>query len=82
MFRILQVFALSLWGGIIRPYSNNHLPDRFLLGGGTTLRGFGMWGVGPREQGELDYIMVMTHKGHSFKFLPSIFVWDHDIGMM
>ncbi|CAI8027878.1 Sorting and assembly machinery component 50 homolog [Geodia barretti] len=45
------VFALSLWGGILRPYSNNHLPDRFLLGGGTTLRGFGMWGVGPREQG-------------------------------
>ena len=47
----VQVFCLSLWGGVLRPYSNNHLVDRFLLGGGTTLRGFGMWGVGPRDRG-------------------------------
>jgi outer membrane protein insertion porin family len=45
------VFSLSLWGGILRPYSNNHVVDRFFLGGGTTLRGFGMWGAGPRERG-------------------------------
>ena len=47
----LQVLSLSPWGGVLRPYSNNLVVDRFFLGGGTTLRGFDMWGVGPRENG-------------------------------
>ena len=31
---------------------HSHAVDRFLLGGASTLRGFGLWGVGPRERGE------------------------------
>ena len=33
------------------PYSPSKINDRFLLGGPSTLRGFGMWGVGPRKGG-------------------------------
>lgn len=49
----LKVLQLSLWGGVMRPYTPSKINDRFLLGGPTTLRGFGMWGVGPREQGSV-----------------------------
>jgi len=32
--------------------TSNHLYlCRFFLGGATTLRGFGMWGVGPQDSG-------------------------------
>lgn len=45
------VLSLSLWGGVMRPYTPSRINDRFFLGGPTTLKGFGMWGTGPREQG-------------------------------
>ena len=43
----------SLWCGFLKPFlsSCSKLNDRFLLGGPTTLRGFEMWGVGPRSCG-------------------------------
>ena len=48
----VQVASGSLWGGVLRPIgSESHISDRLFLGGPTTLRGFGMWGLGPREKG-------------------------------
>ena len=35
----------------MRAYSPTKLTDNFFLGGATSLRGFGMWGVGPRQNG-------------------------------
>ena len=35
--------------------SESHISDRLFLGGPTTLRGFGMWGLGPREKGVSSY---------------------------
>ena len=49
----------------MQPYSPSKINDRFLLGGPTTLRGFGMWGVGPREQGMRDPL-------YYFLFFPII----------
>ena len=36
----------------MRAYSPTKLTDNFFLGGATSLRGFGMWGAGPRENGK------------------------------
>ena len=36
----------------MRAYSPVKLTDNFFLGGSTTLRGFGMWGTGPRQNGK------------------------------
>lgn len=45
------VASFSLWGGVMRPLnSSSSICDRFFLGGPTTVRGFGMWGLGPRKQ--------------------------------
>jgi outer membrane protein insertion porin family len=35
----------------MKPFNVSKINDRFLLGGPTTIRGFEMWGVGPRVQG-------------------------------
>ena len=43
----------------MQPYRPSKINDRFLLGGPTTLRGFGMWGVGPREQGKSSAILFL-----------------------
>ena len=48
---VLQVLTWTLWGGVMRAYSPVKLTDNFFLGGSTTLRGFGMWGTGPRQNG-------------------------------
>lgn len=45
------VVAVSLWGGYLHPFTPSKINDRFFLGGPSTLRGFGMWGAGPRENG-------------------------------
>lgn len=46
------VLSVSLWCGLLKPFiSNSKINDKFLLGGPTTLRGFHMWGMGPRSQG-------------------------------
>ena len=46
-----QVVSWSLWGGYLYALTPSKINDRFLLGGPSTLRGFGMWGAGPRERG-------------------------------
>ena len=46
-----QVLSLSLWGGYLHSFTPSKINDRFLLGGPSTLRGFSMWGAGPRENG-------------------------------
>ena len=43
--------SVRVWGGLMRPYTQSRINDRFLLGGASTLRGFGLWGAGPRDQG-------------------------------
>ena len=40
-----------MWFGFIKPFKNIRISDKFLLGGPTTVRGFQMWGIGPREEG-------------------------------
>ncbi|XP_064399710.1 sorting and assembly machinery component 50 homolog A-like [Halichondria panicea] len=45
------VLSLRVWGGLMRPFTQSKINDRFLLGGATSLRGFGLWGAGPRDQG-------------------------------
>ena len=35
----------------MRAYTPTKLTDNFFLGGATSLRGFGMWGAGPRQNG-------------------------------
>ena len=46
-----QVLSLTLWGGYLHPFTPSKINDRFLLGGPSTLRGFGLWGAGPRTNG-------------------------------
>lgn len=48
---LLQVLSWSLWGGYLHSFTPSKINDRFLLGGPSTLRGFGLWGVGPGERG-------------------------------
>lgn len=67
------VFSLSLWTGFLKPFSPSKVNDRFLLGGPTTLRGFGLWGIGPREQGHSLGGDVYWSSGAHF-FIPLPFV--------
>jgi len=43
--------SASLRGGCLNPFSPSRINDRFLLGGPTSLRGFGLWGAGPQDLG-------------------------------
>lgn len=45
------VGSLTFWTGIMRPITPSRINDRFHLGGATTVRGFGMWGIGPHDSG-------------------------------
>ena len=67
------VFSVSLWTGFLKPLSPSKINDRFLLGGPTTLRGFGLWGIGPREQGHsLGGDVYWSTGAHLFIPLPFV----------
>ena len=51
-YLIYKVLGVSIWCGLIKPFTAaSKINDRFLLGGATTIRGFEMWGLGPNVQG-------------------------------
>uniref|UniRef100_A0A673JWK3 POTRA domain-containing protein n=1 Tax=Sinocyclocheilus rhinocerous TaxID=307959 RepID=A0A673JWK3_9TELE len=49
-----SVLSASLWGGMIYPLGGQptSIADRFYLGGPTSLRGFGMYSIGPQSEGD------------------------------
>ncbi|TRY97719.1 hypothetical protein DNTS_006369 [Danionella cerebrum] len=49
-----SVLSASLWGGMIYPLSSQptSIADRFYLGGPTSVRGFGMYSIGPQSEGD------------------------------
>ena len=55
-----QVLCWTVWGGLMRAYTPMKLTDKFFLGGGTFLRDFGLWGVGPRQNGTMIQIKVIV----------------------
>lgn len=46
-----NVFSVSLQFGILKPFDNVLVTDKFFLGGPLNLRGFQMNGVGPHNNG-------------------------------
>ncbi|XP_008313447.1 sorting and assembly machinery component 50 homolog B [Cynoglossus semilaevis] len=48
------VISASLWGGVLYPIGEQPscIADRFYLGGPTSVRGFGMYSIGPQCQGD------------------------------
>ena len=63
-----QVLSWTLWGGVMRAYSPTKLTDNFFLGGATSLRGFGMWGTGPRHNGIVYMNCTCTSQNLSSKW--------------
>ena len=74
---------MSLWCGILKSFSRTQskINDRFVLGGATTLRGFQMWGMGPRCHGEATAVWtefcfwsflprLCPNSSMSFHFIP------------
>ena len=57
----------------MRAYSPTKLTDNFFLGGATSLRGFGMWGTGPRQNG----IVYMKLYMYITKFELKMAVFAH-----
>ncbi|XP_026778397.2 sorting and assembly machinery component 50 homolog B [Pangasianodon hypophthalmus] len=49
-----SVLSASLWGGMIFPIGGQpvSIADRFYLGGPTSVRGFGMYCIGPQSEGD------------------------------
>ncbi|XP_026065790.1 sorting and assembly machinery component 50 homolog B [Carassius auratus] len=49
-----SVLSGSLWGGMIYPLGGQptSIADRFYLGGPTSVRGFGMYSIGPQSEGD------------------------------
>uniref|UniRef100_A0A665WW77 POTRA domain-containing protein n=1 Tax=Echeneis naucrates TaxID=173247 RepID=A0A665WW77_ECHNA len=49
-----SVLSASLWGGILYPIGEkvSCIADRFYLGGPTSVRGFGMYSIGPQSEGD------------------------------
>ncbi|XP_056311968.1 sorting and assembly machinery component 50 homolog B [Danio aesculapii] len=49
-----SVLSASLWGGMIYPLGAQptSIADRFYLGGPTSVRGFGMYSIGPQSEGD------------------------------
>lgn len=49
-----SVLSASLWGGMIFPLGRQptSIADRFYLGGPTSVRGFGMYSIGPQSEGD------------------------------
>uniref|UniRef100_A0AAY5KGJ2 Sorting and assembly machinery component 50 homolog, like n=1 Tax=Esox lucius TaxID=8010 RepID=A0AAY5KGJ2_ESOLU len=49
-----SVLSASLWGGCLFPIggSPSSIADRFYLGGPTSVRGFGMYSIGPQSEGD------------------------------
>ncbi|XP_065121661.1 sorting and assembly machinery component 50 homolog B [Paramisgurnus dabryanus] len=49
-----SVLSASLWGGMIFPLGSQptSIADRFYLGGPTSVRGFGMYSIGPQSEGD------------------------------
>uniref|UniRef100_A0A8C4HAY5 Sorting and assembly machinery component 50 homolog, like n=1 Tax=Dicentrarchus labrax TaxID=13489 RepID=A0A8C4HAY5_DICLA len=48
------VLSASLWGGMLYPLGGQPscIADRFYLGGPTSVRGFGMYSIGPQSEGD------------------------------
>ena len=53
----------------MRAYTPTKLTDKFFLGGGTSLRGFGLWGVGPRQNGTAVQIKIVETMSVSFPLI-------------
>ncbi|KAM8910891.1 sorting and assembly machinery component 50 homolog B [Spinachia spinachia] len=49
-----SVLSASLWGGMLCPIGEQPscIADRFYLGGPTSVRGFGMYSIGPQSEGD------------------------------
>ncbi|XP_070784820.1 sorting and assembly machinery component 50 homolog B isoform X2 [Enoplosus armatus] len=49
-----SVLSASLWGGMLYPIGGQSscIADRFYLGGPTSVRGFGMYSIGPQSEGD------------------------------
>uniref|UniRef100_A0A673WL31 Sorting and assembly machinery component 50 homolog, like n=1 Tax=Salmo trutta TaxID=8032 RepID=A0A673WL31_SALTR len=49
-----SVLSASLWGGCLLPIGGrpSSIADRFYLGGPTSVRGFGMYSIGPQSEGD------------------------------
>uniref|UniRef100_A0A3P9LLS7 Sorting and assembly machinery component 50 homolog, like n=1 Tax=Oryzias latipes TaxID=8090 RepID=A0A3P9LLS7_ORYLA len=49
-----SVLSASLWGGMLFPIEGKPscIADRFYLGGPTSVRGFGMYSIGPQSEGD------------------------------
>ncbi|XP_066525245.1 sorting and assembly machinery component 50 homolog B [Hoplias malabaricus] len=49
-----SVLSASLWGGMMFPVGGRpiSIADRFYLGGPTSVRGFGMYSIGPQNEGD------------------------------
>uniref|UniRef100_A0AAX7UIQ9 POTRA domain-containing protein n=1 Tax=Astatotilapia calliptera TaxID=8154 RepID=A0AAX7UIQ9_ASTCA len=49
-----SVLSASLWGGMLYPIGGQAscIADRFYLGGPTSVRGFGMYSIGPQSEGD------------------------------
>ncbi|XP_062339133.1 sorting and assembly machinery component 50 homolog B isoform X1 [Osmerus eperlanus] len=49
-----SVLSASLWGGMLYPIGGkpSSIADRFYLGGPTSVRGFGMYSIGPQSEGD------------------------------
>ncbi|XP_062374137.1 sorting and assembly machinery component 50 homolog B [Sardina pilchardus] len=49
-----SVLSASLWGGMLMPIGGkpSSIADRFYLGGPTSVRGFGMYSIGPQSEGD------------------------------
>ncbi|XP_035770575.1 sorting and assembly machinery component 50 homolog B [Neolamprologus brichardi] len=49
-----SVLSASLWGGMLCPIGAQPscIADRFYLGGPTSVRGFGMYSIGPQSEGD------------------------------
>ncbi|KAF0029531.1 hypothetical protein F2P81_018636 [Scophthalmus maximus] len=49
-----SVLCASLWGGVLCPIGGQSscIADRFYLGGPTSVRGFGMYSIGPQSEGD------------------------------
>ena len=58
----------------MRPFTQSKINDRFLLGGATSLRGFGLWGAGPRDQGKNNK-RIYIPKPLQLYFFPQVTVW-------
>uniref|UniRef100_A0A8C4HAV8 Sorting and assembly machinery component 50 homolog, like n=1 Tax=Dicentrarchus labrax TaxID=13489 RepID=A0A8C4HAV8_DICLA len=54
IFNTEPVLSASLWGGMLYPLGGQPscIADRFYLGGPTSVRGFGMYSIGPQSEGD------------------------------